>query len=279
MSTDYTYAACNDVKRSGSAGVSSDNKILKSAGKTEKNLKRLLLIAAALLAAELIWLFGISPFIPFSNVEIHSFDGFGRADVLMAAGIQESSSFISINAKEAEAKLAGNLLVESAKVIKRFPDKLSIYLSPRKAAAVALTTTGMGQQLIFIDRNGIFFKICEEDGTPALPVISGLELAQLNMRLPAGLVPLTESLYTIAQTSPELLAAVSEIRIERKAWDGFELVVFPVHSSSRVRLENSLTEDILRYMLLMLNVFENGSHPQEIDFRSGMGSYKIKEQS
>jgi len=47
-----------------------------------------------------------------------------------------------------------------------------------------------------------------------------------------------------------------------------------------VRVENNLTEHTLRYMLLMLNVFETDvNKPQEIDFRSGMGSYKIKEQS
>jgi hypothetical protein len=33
-------------------------------------------------------------------------------------------------------------------------------------------------------------------------------------------------------------------------------------------------------MLLMLNVFDSDSaKPAEIDFRSGMGSYKIREQS
>jgi len=54
------------------------------------------------------------------------------------------------------------------------------------------------------------------------------------------------------------------------------LVLYPVHSTIRVRLENNLTEDVLRYMLLVLSVFENSSpKPEEIDFRSGMGSYRV----
>jgi cell division protein FtsQ len=85
------------------------------------------------------------------------------------------------------------------------------------------------------------------------------------------------SVYRIASDSPELLASVSEIRIEQKAWDRYETVIFPSHSSIRVRLENNLTEDNLRYMLLMLDVFGSQSpKPQEIDFRAGMSSYKIK---
>jgi len=275
MTSDYPYADNGEIP----AAAPLNESARKSSRKIEKGVKRLLFVTAVLLAAELVWLFGISPFIPFSNVEVHGFDGLGRADILMIAGIGESSSFISTNVKEAEAKLAENILVESAKVIKRFPGKLSIFLSPRMAAAVTLTSTDIGQRLLYVDRNGVFFKVCEDAGSSMLPVISGLEPVQLSMRLPAGLAPLTESLYSIAQTSPQLLASVSEIRIERKAWDGFELVVFPVHSSARVRVENNLTEDVLRYMLLMLNVFENGSHPDEIDFRSGMGSYKVKEQS
>jgi cell division protein FtsQ len=100
------------------------------------------------------------------------------------------------------------------------------------------------------------------------------------MHRPAGLVPLVESLYELSRSSPELLSAISEIRIEQKTWEGFDLVLYPVHSSIRVRMENSLTEDGLRYMLLMLDVFK-GSYekPAEVDLRSGMGSYRVKEQS
>ena len=125
-----------------------------------------------------------------------------------------------------------------------------------------------------------YFKFAGQGETPAFPILSGFENPQLNMRLPSALVPLCENLSKIASSSPELIAAISEIRIERKAFEGFDLVLFPVHSSIKVRLDNNLSEDALRYMLLMLNVFENSSpKPEEIDFRSGMGSYRVKEQS
>jgi cell division protein FtsQ len=271
MSTDYYYVESEniDVKR-------------KSAGKIEKGLKRLLIIAAVIFIANLIWLFGITPFIPFSTIEVHGFSELNRGDVLLLAGIDDTSSFISTNTREIREKLSAHILVESAVVMKRFPDRLSIFLNPRKAAAITLADVNSKQVPIYIDRHGVFYKIGNQfsEEKTDLPVISGIENPQLNMRLPTALVSLVDNLCNMSVSSPELLSLVSEIRIERKTWDGFDLVIFPVHSSIRVRVENNITEETLRYMLLMLNVFENDvQKPQEIDFRSGMGSYKIKEQS
>jgi len=254
----------------------------KSSKKIQKGLKRLIIIAGIIFAAELIWLFVISPFIPFSTIEIHAFAELNRADVLKAAGIDETSSFMSTNVKEIQEKLSGLILVETARVTKRFPDKLTISLTPRKAAAVTLASVNGRQAPLFIDRQGVFFKIGDSlSGEAAgLPVLSGLDNPQMYMQLPASLVPLTEKISVITSSSPELLSAISEIRIEQKSWEGYDLVLYPVHSPIRVRIENNLTEEILRYMLLMLNVFDHGYHkPQEIDFRSGIGSYKIKENS
>jgi cell division protein FtsQ len=250
--------------------------------KIEKGLIRLLIIAAIIFGAELIWLFVISPFIPFSTIEVQAFAELNRADILRTAGIDDSSSFMSTNVKEAREKLSTLILVETARVTKRFPDKLTISLVPRKAAAVTLTSANGRQTPIFIDRQGVFFKKGDSLAGEAagLPILSGLEDPQLYMQLPASLVPLTEKISVIASASPGLISAISEIRIEQKSWEGYDLVLYPVHSSIKVRIENNLTEEILRYMLLMLNVFDSVSQkPQEIDFRSGIGSYKIKENS
>jgi len=271
MTTDYSYA--------GSANPGADSK---SSKKIEKGLKRLLVIAAVIFIAEIIWLFGVSPFIPFSNIEVHGFDGFDRAQILTQAGVDERSSFLSTNVRDVKERLAANVLVESAIVIKRFPDNLSIILTPRKAAALTLATVGSKQVPICVDRHGVFFKIAQDDlrETQNLPVLSGIENPMINMRLPSGLVSLLDSISVISSASPELLSAISEIHIEQNAWDNYDLVLYPVHSSIKVRLENNLTEDVLKFMFLMLNVFETAvPAPSEIDFRSGMGSYKMEGQS
>jgi cell division protein FtsQ len=254
----------------------------KSAVKIEKNLKRILIVAAIIFTAELIWLFGISPFIPFSVIEVNTIADLSRADILQTAAIDETSSFMSTNVRDVQQKLSNIILVESVRVTKRFPDKLTISLIPRKAVAVTLASVNGRQTPLFIDRQGVFYKTGDSlsGDTAGLPILSGLDNPQVYMQLPSSLVPLTEKISVIAAVSPELLSAISEIRIEQKSWEGYELVLYPVHSSIKVRIENDLTEEILRYMLLMLNVFEASySKPQEIDFRSGIGSYKVKENS
>jgi cell division protein FtsQ len=275
MSDDYRYGYYGDMEdRTPRYGTTSSKKI-------EKGLKWLLIAAGIILAAELIWFFGVSPCIPFTTVEIHGFNGLDGADALVFANIAEGASFITVNVKDAQERLASHRLVESARVIKRFPDRLSIFLEPRRAVAVSLVEINGRQVPLCIDRHGVVFKILDNAvEAHNLPVLSGLvfERPSLGMRLPAALVPLLEGFSRIHDGSPELLAAFSEIRINRKAYGDFDIVVYPVHSSIRIRLENNLTEDTLRYVLLMLDVFESRfPKPEEIDFRSGMGSYKIKE--
>jgi cell division protein FtsQ len=270
MVSDYSYAPSENIPTE-----------IKSSIKIEKGLKKLLITAGIIILAELIWLFVVSPFIPFSTIEVHGFEGFERKEILFTAGINDSSSYISTNVTQVKERLSNHILVESAMVIKRFPDKLSIFLNPREAAAVTLADMGYKQMPLYIDRHGVFFKFAETGNKKEnIPVISGFENPQLSMRLPEPLVQLVESLSEIAGVSPELLSVISEIRIECKPWEGFELVLYPVHSSIKVRLENNINEDTLKYILLMLDVLESSStKPEEIDFRSGMGSYRIREQS
>jgi len=278
MASDFSYVS--DTLFTDASVPENFSKKVKTSFKIEKSLKRLIIIAVVILAAELIWLFGVTPFVPFSTVEVQELPEFRRNEILYLAGINENSSFVSTNTKKVQETLSNYLLVDSATVIKRFPDKLSVFLTPRQAAAVTLANNNSKQALLFVDRRGVFFKMGDDLQESGLPILSGFENPKLGMRLPAGLIPLVESLFELSHSSPELLSAISEIRIEQKAWDGFDLVLYPVHSSIRVRMENSLTEDGIRYMLLILDVFNDSSEkPVEIDLRSGMGSYRVREQS
>jgi cell division protein FtsQ len=245
----------------------------------EKGLRRLLIFAALVLGTGMVWLFAVSPCIPFSTVEVRGFPGFDGETVKRFAGIGEGASFVSINTAAAEKLLDGHFLVESAKVIKRFPDRLTIFLEPRRAVAVSLADINGGPVPVYYDREGVVLQIGgAHQGN--LPLVSGLvfENPVLGMRLPVSFVPLLERIEKTAEEAPELLAAVSEIRINRTAYNGFDLLLYPVHGKTRVRLEHTLNADTLRYVLLMLDVFASSREaPDEIDFRSGMGAYTVKE--
>ncbi|MDR2181331.1 MAG: cell division protein FtsQ, partial [Treponema sp.] len=113
-----------------------------------------------------------------------------------------------------------------------------------------------------------------------LPLVSGISFdgAFAGMKLPRVYQGLFGQLETLAAEAPELLEAISEIRINAKNYDGFDLTVYPAHAGVRVRMGQDISEETLRYMLLMLDVVSSKlDFIDEIDFRTGTASYTVKE--
>ena len=251
----------------------------------EKGFKTLVFAAAAVLILELVWLFAVAPCMPLSKIEVTAFPGIDRTAALAMAGIGERSSFVSVNSHAAEKAFEGLYEIESARVTKRFPNTVKIVLIPRLAAAVSLAPRNGRLVPVYFDRTGLVFKIGNEDGevpSSSLPLLGGLVLDPpvLGARLPPMFGPFLTGLQSIGDSAPELLGAISEIRINPKAFEGFDLVLYPVHTPVRIRLESDLNEETLRYVLLMLDVFASKNIDlEEIDFRAETASYKIKEAS
>jgi cell division protein FtsQ len=246
-----------------------------------KGLKRVLLAAAVVIGAELIWLFIISPCMPLSTVEIIGYHGLDRSQVLALAGIDSAASWFTVNTAKAEKELENFYLIDSAKVLKRFPDRVKIFIYPRVAAAMTLAPVNGRLTPVYFDDEGVIFNIGQ--GEPPLektPIISGIviEDPRLGMRLPAVFSPFLANIEKINNEAPDLLQAVSEIRINRKPFDGFDLILYPVHNPVKVRLEPEINEDILRYVMLVIDVFASRhTELEEIDFRTGTALYTIKE--
>jgi len=274
MANEFIYKNVDGEGESPPANVSSGN--------IEKGLKRLLIIAGIVLGCEFVWLFGIRPCIPFSAVEVTGFPGFDRGAVLVYAGIDEKSSFASVSVKQTERVLRANHLVESARVTKRFPDRLSIYLKPRTAVALSTVMIDGRQTPVYFDRQGVVFKIGNTANNipDDLPVISGLEFTDIEpgLKLPAILVPFLHELAVIGEHAPVLFQAISEIKINPGSLNGFDLVLYPRHNHVRVQLGGSINEEMLRYVMVILDAFKARSvQPVEIDIRSIMSPYSVKE--
>ncbi|MDR1863655.1 MAG: FtsQ-type POTRA domain-containing protein [Treponema sp.] len=244
-----------------------------------KILKWMILIISLILGAELIWLFGVTPFMPFSRIDI-SGGPLGREAVFAEGGITPQSSFVSLNVRKTEKAFRNLPGIEKARVFKRFPDRLEIILEGRKAAAFSLANLSGVLVPVFYDKEGVVFQLGFDETLQAesFPVISGLVIEQpfLGMRLPAMFNSFLESLEEIELSAPELLAAVSEIQINRKLFDGFDLTLYPVHNRISVRL-SELNEELLRYTLLIVDALAaENSGIETIDFRSGIASYTVK---
>ena len=264
----------------------------------EKFLRLFIVAAVLCLGGELVWLLGITPFRPFSKIDVSGCDEIEREEILAKAGITKDSSYLSTNERAVEKALGSLAFLDSVQVFKHFPDRLEIVLENRQAVGSILANLDGRTVPVLFDSQGVVFQIGGEaklqDSTgPALPsarddaflqplpVISGLvvENPVPGMRLPAMFIPLFKELEKIETSAPELLAAVSELRINRKSYEGFDLVLYPVHKKIKVRL-SELNEDLLRYTLLMVDVLaakEPGT--DTLDFRSGIASYIPKEAS
>lgn len=254
--------------------------------KIEKVLRWVIIVALIILGGELVMILVVNPCLPLSKVEVMGMPELDKGAVLKKAGITGKSSYISVNPRTAERRLKTLLEVESVKVSKRFPDSVRITLEGRKAIAMSFGMIDGKVYPVFFDKQGLVFMIGAEDTkiTPpfSIPIISGLmpEQAFLGMRLPAMFNTLLSDLEMIRISAPELLAVISEIRVNRNVFDGYDLILYPVHNRVRIRLGTELNENMLRYVMLVVDVcIARGAKIEEIDFRTGTASYTIKEAS
>ena len=254
--------------------------------KFEKAVKRFILLAVIFMSGGLLWIFAISPCMVPAKVEVKSFPGLSKADVLNIAGIGGNAAFISINAVEAEQRLSHYYLVESAKVVKRFPDRLSIFLEPRRATAMVFSRINGRIQPVYFDRNGVAFKIGNGEGETSpswLPIVSGVldddKPVKPGMRLSAAYLPLFSRIGAISDEEPQIWQAISEIGIAKKDQDLYDLVLYPVQDSIRLRMRSDISKDSIYYALLMFDVCRQLGEdiPEEIDVRSGIGVVNAKE--
>jgi cell division protein FtsQ len=289
MSSDYLYAGAGvRVNRASSldepALLNDRDTSTRPRSRLDKWLIRLIILIVCVLGAELVWLFGITPLMPLSVVEVGGIPGVEKSFLLAQAGIGEHSSYLTVNTAAAEKTLESLYQVESAHVIKHYPDTVQIYLEPRRPAALSLVQVDGKILPVFFDKHGVVIRIGGEipggAAASSVPIISGLLFDNVVPGMKQDVM--YESLFTrlewLNASAPELLAAVSEIRVNRKAYNGFDLVLYPVNSTIKFRVEAELNEDVLRYMILMIDVFaRTGLDVDEVDLRSGTASYVVKE--
>jgi len=254
--------------------------------KIEKALRWIIIIALIILVGELIMIFIVNPCLPLSRVEVIGMPELDKKMILEKAGITSRSSYITVNPRIVEKRLQSLVVVDTAKVTKRFPDTVRITLEGRKAIAMSFGTIDGKVYPVFYDNQGLIFMIGNGNQNVAIPrsipIISGILVEQpfLGMRLPVTFNNLLRDLERIRNSAPELLEAISEIQVNRNVFDRFDLTLYPVHNKVRIRIGNELTENMLRYVLLVVDVcVSRGVRVEEIDFRTGTASYTIKEAS
>ncbi|MCL2608370.1 MAG: FtsQ-type POTRA domain-containing protein [Treponema sp.] len=246
----------------------------------ENAFKRFFMLAFPLvIGGLLLWFFVIPTVVP-AAVHVSGFPGFDGAAVIRAAGLGTGATYLSVNARKVQELLAEHPLVESVKVTKSFPDRISIFLEPRVAVAVGLLRVSGRMQPVYFDRYGVAFMVGQglADSPPTwLPVVSGLYrdaiFLSVGSRLPDPILPLFRRIGEITDSDPEIWQAISEIAVRWNENDSFDLALFPIGGGTRLLFGGNITAKDIYYALLMLDVEtrQGGRAPEEIDLRSGIG--------
>jgi len=244
--------------------------------------KLFIILIIVFLAGELIWLLGIGPFRPYSRVVVIGAEKITREEILARAGFTPILTFASTDVNAMEKALQQIIPIESVRVFKRLPGRLQIIVQERQPVASAFVDLNGRTVPVLFDSQGVVYQIGSAKNneflSDVLPVISGLEIRApyLGERLPALYLPLLKEIERLKVSNPNLLKMISEIKINRKTFDNFDLILYPINKKISIRLSD-LNEERLQYNLLFIDLLSDENGIDSFDARSGIASYIPKE--
>lgn len=248
--------------------------------RSEKNraariLKIIIVALVVFLVGEIVFHLVIAPRLEITVVRLDADFGIDRATALALTDLDTNPSYFSVDVDRVRSALEAMPQVKSATVARVFPDTVEIAVVGRRALALAFAETSTGTLPVVLDEEGVLYDAGAPVASLDLPVISGLRFpgyrpgARVDRRLTAFL----EDLEKLRMDSPTLFRLVSEYRVVPRGDHDFEVVLYPVMPRIPVRIGNSIDEELLRTVVLVLDVVRDEA-PVELDFRSGRVVYR-----
>ncbi|WP_020612494.1 cell division protein FtsQ/DivIB [Sediminispirochaeta bajacaliforniensis] len=255
-----------------------------SANGLEKIFFVVILFLFLVLFGELCFHFVISPRLVVNDITIHVGRSFPLSDseILSIAGIDSGGSYLAIDPQIVARKLESVPFIAKAAVEKKFPGSLSISITERVPVASTIAELDGRSVPLFVSADGVLFPYPGKESS-GMPVLSGIEIPKLSGRMfvPSALVSFLSDLEKVRNTSPELYRLISELKFIKKNGDDYEVLLFPAHRKVRVRIGTSIDEQLLTYIMMVLDVVSQQNMVDkldEIDFRTGEVVYKIREE-
>lgn len=214
---------------------------------------------------------------PFVSVKGES--GYSPQEIVSLLKPMNVKNWFSFDVEKATSIIASAPGIDFVEVKKTFPNKIYITVKEREACAVTFIDNNGRSVPFLIDKNGVIFQGKQNDfsSSNSVPIISGLPIDYMSegMRIPLKYRSLVEQISKIRSLPQNYFASVSEICVVPKDSGTYELVLIPVSSKIRVLTDRTLTEDSLKYMMVVLDVV-NSIEPDvsEIDLRYGSVSYR-----
>jgi len=203
-------------------------KYLRPLGRISLGLAGVALVAGLMSAG---WrALGAVTFFRVRNIEVSSAKRLSREDILAIAGVELGRDLLRINLTQMGEQLAKNPWVETVRIHRYFPDRLSITVTERDPLAVV----NMGF-LYYLDKKGTVFKALNQGDQLDYPVVTGFSEEDMSAD-PAGtreaLKATCELLNILRNKGAFILADVSEIHYDK----GFGFTLFTSSGSLPVKV-------------------------------------------
>ena len=180
------------------------------------------------------------------------------------------TTWIKFDVDNASKAIKANPSVASVMVVKKFPNKVFYDIKERHPVAITFVQDGDTSYPIQIDESGYFFPVNKQKSFENLPILSGIPVEYIadGMSVPNEYRPLLNQISKIAATDSSYFACLSEICVVPKSSGGYELVLIPSQSKTRVHMDRSLNIHSLEYMMVVLDVIQQlGQTVSEVDIR------------
>lgn len=270
-------AAAYDARRE---KVSDARRVRKPAEAGEAGRRVLLALIVGLVPLAAASLLLVFPVMRISRLEIVGDTALGREEILKWAALHTVEYLATVDCQRIAANLQAHPQVSDAEVVRLFPNGLQLRIKDRTAVAAVLAVVDGRAVPVGVDRDGFAFRILPADSD--VPILSGIRFEgfRFGVRLPDSLLPVLRSLEALREANPALLSAFSEVRLVRRPYGELELLLYPLQYRVPVRTPTVLNEELLRSIILVLDVVEKqGLSPSisELDFRTGTVVYRVKE--
>ena len=245
----------------------------------------LIAVLAAILLIEIVFHFVISPRLRLSRVEIVAGKGLTLTNgaILKLAGLNGNETFFAVDEAGIAERIATFAPVKSVTVEKVFPNTLRIGITAREPLGISLTVINGRSLPIMLDEEGVVFQIGASVSEFDLPALSGFTFSEveLGQRVNRALLAFFHDLRNLKSTSVALFNLISELKFVKKDRAGFEVLLYPRDYRVAVRIGPRISVDIMRKILLVLDVFAGQGiigTIKEIDFRTGTPLVRFKEE-
>jgi cell division septal protein FtsQ len=169
-------------------------------------------------------------FFRLKNIEVSSTRRLTQNEILALCGVEAGQDIARMNLKRMGEQLAQNPWVDTVRIHRYFPDRLSITILEREPLAIV----NMGF-IYYLDKKGTVFKVLNKGDTLDYPVVTGFSEEEMSSN-PAGtreaLKTTCELLGILREKGAFILADVSEIHYDK----GYGFTLFTTHGALPVKI-------------------------------------------